>query len=117
DQDGSGSLPGGLMPNQSLTAGNSLDAFNDFSGIELAAGAMVGGDRVLRVFEVDSAGFSGADGVAGRLLPSFDMVAEGVEANGVWAVYWFPTLSQGSNIVPSTPFEIGGFQQSIASSL
>jgi len=110
DENNDGILAGGLDANVSssfLDNSNVGQIVTDFNGLTITQGQTVGGDRILRVFELDSANKSGADGVAFDSLSNIDYGTEGVSQSRKYGVYWFPTLTLASNTFSNS--EIGGF--------
>lgn len=114
DADGNNALPGGLstVTSNSLTTGDQETTFNAFRNKGIIAGDTIGGDKILRVFEVDSANTSGAAGVTLQVINSFVYATEGVAGGGKWGIYWFPGLTTANATLPDVPgFEVGGFFQ------
>ncbi len=111
DANGDNMLPGGLELNSSLTTGDTTTIIAAFAGKQITTGATIGLDKILWAGEVDGLNTSGASGIGGHNLSSFTFASLGVAAGGKWAVYWFPSLTAGSNTLPGSSFEVGGIQQ------
>ena len=110
DTNGDGNLPGGLNTNESLTVAASAAAHAAFAGLTITNSLAIGGDQVLLTGE-----FNNANGLASFGLSSFDLAANGLAANDIYALYWFPGLTNEvpgtTNKVPTTAFQVGGINE------
>lgn len=106
-QDSLGSLPGGLSANDGLSSDPNLSLISaEFAGSIIETGEIIGGGRVLATGPIDG------DGFVSDTASSIDFEGLGLNVNDRFGFYWFPDLTEISNVLPQdSPFEIGGFQQ------
>lgn len=120
DQNGDGILPGGLAADSNLTNADASQILADFANQTISSGGTIGLDRILWSGAVDGIGTSGAESIGGHDLngdgSGFTFADLGVAANGKWAVYWFPGLSEASNTLSGPTFEVGGLQRTTSGS-
>jgi hypothetical protein len=103
DEDGDGVLPGSLQRDRSLKPGASAAVHPVFAGRVLAAGDLLGGDRILQVGWMDD-----EEGIGFPVITVQDFIASGVviEPGRIYGFYWFPGHSGGQ--IPEGDFEVGG---------
>jgi hypothetical protein len=104
--DGDGTLPGGLTSDSSLVSGNTAAAFADFAGQAITVDSLLGGDRIFAV-----GNFNDPDGYHNELLSDFDLTAASLTSGRIYGFYWFPGLTTGSSTVPTGAFQIGGLNE------
>jgi hypothetical protein len=108
DDNGDGTLPGGLDGNSSLTEADRTAANAAFLGVNIQKDTVVDGDKILFTGEIEG---SLGDGIVGDQR-NFDLNSLGLATGVRWGFYWFPGLTTASTNLPSSdPFEIGAIQE------
>ena len=112
DDDNNNTLPGNLSLSSTgklLPDQPTFEAvWEDFSGIEIVADAMINGDRILEVFLVDGFNTSGQTAVTYQTITLSDAQWQAVSGKK-WGIFWFPELIGSTTLPSSGNFEIGGY--------
>lgn len=109
----SGSLPGGLSNDSSLSMGSVAQVKSDFDNVELTVGQPLGKNYFIQ----QTGGFSGGNdlSIVGAVQTEiifnvFDNPDAGFAAGTLWGFYWFPGQSLGATLGGN--YEVGGFANS-----
>lgn len=108
EADDLGNLPGGLGLNESLTIADGASAWAAFAGQTIAVDTIIDGSRIFAVGDTN----------LGQVFTNVDILVSPPDAGGVitgrdFALYWFPGLTTGSNVVSGGPFQVGGVHETI----
>ena len=114
DTNGDQKLPGGLNTNDSLTVVDSASAYAAFKGLTIGSALTIGGDQVLFTGEFNSP--TSTNGVAAfkpglSPNPPFNPADNGLATGDIYGIYWFPGFDLTNNVLPTTPFQIGGINE------